>query len=222
MMKPFMKNVLYSIVIAAALALTSFSATAAVTNLSATLHGGLQFTATGGGFGRNSVTAGVWQANFESYNFWAFSIEPTVAFNGASNHYSSANFDASDSVKRLFEGYYGSVMASNLNNPAPKAKAFQLALWELNNDNGNLLSGNLRFNSVSNAVVGDANAMLTTALGSSVIHNTFHYTALNSAGAGIDSQRLLTVSPVPEPETYGMMGLGLGMVALLARHRKRA
>jgi hypothetical protein len=221
-MKPFLNNILRTSVIAAALALTSVGASAATTNLTATLHGGPQFTSTGGGFGGNSVTLGIWQAHYGTYDFWAFCLEPTVAFNGASNHYSTDNFAASDSVKRLYEGYYSTVLDSNLNNPAPKAKAFQLALWELNNDNGNLLSGNLRFNSTSNAVVADANAMLVTALGSGAIQNTYQYTSLSSVGAGITSQKMLTVSAVPEPETYAMMLAGLCALGLLERRRKQA
>lgn len=222
MMKLTLNHVLRNTAVVAALALTSFGASAGTTNLTATLHGGPQFTATGGGFGGNSVTPGVWDVNFGSYNFYAFCLEPTVAFNGASNHYTTSSFNASDAVKRLYEGYYSTVMGSNLNNPAPKAKAFQLALWELNNDNGNLLGGNLRFNNLSNAVVADANSMLTTALGSGTIHNLYNYTSLSSVGIGINSQRMLTVSAVPEPETYAMMGAGLGLLAFVARRRKRA
>ncbi|MBI3229215.1 MAG: PEP-CTERM sorting domain-containing protein [Burkholderiales bacterium] len=217
-----MNQVLRTTVIAAAFALTSVSAHAGVTNLTATLHGGPQFTSTGGGFGANSVTPGIWDVSFAGKNFYAFCIEPTLAYSGASNHYSAGAFQASDSVKRLYEGYYTTVLGSNLNNPAPKAKAFQLALWELNNDNGNLLSGNLRFNNLSNAVVADANAMLTLAKGNSVIHNIYNYTALTSSGAGINSQKMLTVTPVPEPETYGMMLAGLGVLAFLARRKKQA
>lgn len=222
MMKLTLNHVLRNTAVVAALALCSFAASAGTTNLSATLHGGPQFTATGGGFGGNSVTPGVWDVNFGSYNFYAFCIEPTVAFNGASNHYTTASYNASDAVKRLYESYYSSVMGSNLNNPAPKAKAFQLALWELNNDNGNLLGGNLRFNNLSNAVVADANSMLTTALGSGTIHNLYKYTSLSSVGIGINSQRMLTVSAVPEPETYAMMAAGLGLLAFVARRKKRA
>ena len=220
-MKSSFNQVLRNTAVAAALVLTSVAAHAAV-NLTATLHGGPQFTATGGGFGANSVSAGVWDVQFGTNSFYAFCIEPMVAFSGTSNHYSAGNFTASDSVKRLYEGYYSTVMASNLNNPAPKAKAFQLALWELNNDNGNLLSGDLRFNNLNNAVVADANAMLSTARGSNVIQNLFQYTALTSAGAGINSQKMLAVTPVPEPETYAMMLAGLGVLGFLARRKKSA
>ncbi len=220
-MKSSLNQVLRNTAVAAALAIASFGANAA-TNLTATLHGGPQFTATGGGFGANSVTAGVWDVQFGTNNFYAFCIEPKVAFNGLSNHYSAGNFSASDSVKRLYEGYYSTVMASNLNNPAPKAKAFQLALWELNNDNGNLLSGELRFNSLSNAVVADANNMLNFARSNNVILNLYQYTAYTSAGSGINSQKLLAVTPVPEPETYAMMLAGLGALGLMARRKKSA
>lgn len=197
-------------------------ASAGTTNLSATLRGGPQFTATGGGFGANSVTPGIWDVRYGNLSFYAFSLEPTVPFNGASNNYSASAFQASDSVKRLFEGYYTTVLGSNLNNPAPKAKAFQLALWELNNDNGNLLSGNLRFASLSNAVVADANAMLTNARGASIIRNTYQFTSLSSVGVGINSQKLLTVSPVPEPETYAMLLAGLGIIGVVRRKAHRA
>lgn len=207
-------------IVALLLATSSVSATAAVVNLTATLHGGPQFTATGGGFGGNSVTPGIWEAHFGATDFWAFSLTPTIAFSNASNHYTATSFNASNAVKRLYENYYTTVMGSNLNNPAPKAKAFQLALWELNNDNGNLLSGNLRFNNLSNAVVADANSMLATALGSGVIHNTFQYTRLNSAGVGINSASLLTISAVPEPETYAMLLAGMGLIGAVARRRK--
>ncbi len=220
-MKLSLNKVLRTTAVAAALVMSSVSAHAA-SNMSATLHGGPQFTATGGGFGANSVTAGVWDVQFGTNSFYAFCVEPLVAFNGSSNNYSAGNFSASDSVKRLYEGYYSSVMSSNLNNPAPKAKAFQLALWELNNDNGNLLNGSLRFNSLNNAVVADANAMLTTALGSGVIQNLYQFTAYTSTGAGMSSQKLLAVTPVPEPETYAMMIAGLGLLGFFARRKKSA
>lgn len=201
---------------------SSMGASAGTTNLSATLHGGPQFTATGGGYGGNSVTPGIWDVRYGGLSFYAFSLEPTVAFNSASNNYTASTFQASDSVKRLFEGYYTTVLGSNLNNPAPKAKAFQLALWELNNDNGNLLSGNLRFSNLSNAVVADANAMITTARGTGIIRNTYQFTSLSSVGIGINSQKLLTVSPVPEPETFAMLLVGLGVIGVVRRKAHRA
>ena len=220
-MKSSLNQVLRNTAVAAALVVASFGAHAA-TNMSATLHGGPQFTATGGGFGANSVTAGVWDVQFGTNSFYAFCIEPMVAFSGTSNNYSAGSFSASDSVKRLYEGYYTNVMNSNLNNPAPKAKAFQLALWELNNDNGNLLNGNLRFNNLNNAVVADANAMLSFARGSNVIQNLYQFTAYTSSGAGMNSQKMLAVTPVPEPETYAMMLAGLGILGFLARRKKSA
>jgi len=227
-LKQFLNSIFRVCIVSAALGMTSMGASASLVNLTATLHGGPQFTATGGGFGGNSVTPGVWQVNFDTQDFYAFSLDPTVAFNGASNHYTSANFIANDATKRLYETYYTTVLGSNLNNPAPKAKAFQLALWELNNDNGNLLSGNLRFANLSNAVVADANAMLSTALGSMLIHNTYQYTSLSSIGAGVNSQKMLTValstapvSAIPEPGTYALLFAGLGMLGLLARFRSK-
>lgn len=216
-MKTSLNTILRSGAIAAVLALASAGASA-TSNLSANLDGGIVVTAAGGGFGANSVSAGVWQVGYDSNEFLAFCLQPTVAFHGSANTYSSAAFVASNSVKRLYEGYYKTSVA-DLTNGAQHARAFQLALWELNNDNGNLLSGNLRFNNLSKAVVFDANTMLVTALGTGAIHNSFKYTSLNSDGAGLVSQQMLSVSAVPEAQTWAMLVAGLGLLGFMRRRK---
>ncbi|MEC5161083.1 MYXO-CTERM domain-containing protein [Janthinobacterium sp. CG_23.3] len=218
-MKTAMTAILRAGVAAAVLTLASAGASAAGSNLTATLHGAGMFTASGGAFGPgNSVTPGVWEATYDSNTFLAFCLQPTVALNASNNHYGSAAFAASDSIKRLYEGYYTSSVA-NLATSYAAAQAFQLALWELNNDNGNLLGGALKFKNLNNAIVLNANTMLGTALGSGAIHNTFNYTSLSSAGVGSVSQNLLSVSAVPEAQTWAMLVAGLGLLGFMRRRQ---
>ncbi len=213
-----MTAILRAGVAAAILTLASAGASAAG-NLTATLHGAGMFTANGGAFGAGkSITPGVWEATYDSNTFLAFCLQPTVALNSSANNYGSSAFAASDSIKRLYEGHYNSSVA-NVATDYTAAQAFQLALWELNNDNGNLLAGALRFNNLNNAIVASANSMLVTALGTGAIHNTFSYTSLSSAGVGAVSQNLLTVSAVPEAQTWAMLVAGLGLLGFMRRRK---
>lgn len=44
----------------------------------------------------------------------------------------------------------------------------------------------------------------------------------NVAAGDYDTHLRFTLTPVPEPETYGMMALGLGVMGFIARRRKQA
>lgn len=46
--------------------------------------------------------------------------------------------------------------------------------------------------------------------------------ASSVAAADYDTHLRFTLTPVPEPETYGMMALGLGVMGFIARRRKQA
>jgi MYXO-CTERM domain-containing protein len=203
---------------AAALVLASAGASAA-SNLSANLYGGGVFTAANGDFGGGSdyVTPGVWQIEFNSNSFLAYCIAPSVALTSSSNNYSAAAYVASDSVKRLYEAFYDvSVQNVSLVNNAG-AQAFQLALWELKNDDANLLGGALQFDDLNYSVLAQANSMLGTALGNGAIANKYNYTSLTSVNPA--SQELLSVSPVPEAQTWAMLVAGLGLLGFMRRRK---
>ena len=160
----------------------------------------------------------MWQVKYDSNTFLAFCLDPHVGLSNVSNNYSSGVFAASDAVKRLYEGYYASSIASVTPDNANSVAAFQVALWELNNDDSNVLTGALRFRSLSNAVVSEANAMLGVATGAGSIKNLYNYTSLSSVNPA--SQTLLSVSPVPEAQTWAMLVAGLGLLGFMARRRK--
>jgi len=155
-MKQSMHLIVRAAITAAVFTLASGSALAASNLQVIDSHSVSLFTASGGAFGAGSgISPTLWQVKYDSNTFLAFCLDPHVALSNTSNSYSSGAFAASDAVKRLYEGYYASSIA-NVSTNANSAAAFQVALWELNNDNSNLLTGELRFRNLSNAVVSEA------------------------------------------------------------------
>ena len=219
-MKQSMHLIVRAAITAAVFTLASGSALAASNLQVIDSHSVSLFTASGGAFGAgSSISPTLWQVKYDSNTFLAFCLDPHVGLSNVSNNYSSGVFAASDAVKRLYEGYYASSIA-NVSTSANSAAAFQLALWELNNDNSNLSTGELRFRSLSNVVVSEANAMLVTATGTGTVKNLYSYTSLSSVNPA--SQTLLSVSPVPEAQTWAMLVAGLGLLGFMARRRKGA
>jgi len=223
-MKKSMSIFARAAVAAAVLTLASGSALAASNLQVIDSHSVSLFTATGGAFGSGTaISPTLWQVKYDSNTFLAFCLDPHVAVNNAANNYSSGIFKASDSVKRLYEGFYSSA-TSDLTTKS--FAAFQVALWELNNDsahatagdNANLLAGDLKFKNLSNAVVKEASQMLSVAKGTAEIKNLYNYTSLVSVNPA--SQTLLSVSPVPEAQTWAMLVAGLGLLGFMARRRK--
>src|SRR5450830_390351 len=195
-MKQSMHLIVRAAIAAAVFTLASGSALAASNLQVIDSHSVSVFTASGGAFGAgSSISPTLWQVKYDSNTFLAFCLDPHVGLSNESNNYSSGAFAASDA-------------------------AFQLALWELNNDNSNLSTGELRFRSLSNVVVSEGNAMLVRATGSGSIKNLYNYTSLTSVNPA--SQTLLSVSPVPEAQTWAMLVAGLGLLGFMARRRKGA
>ncbi|NRR31167.1 hypothetical protein HSX11_13345 [Oxalobacteraceae bacterium] len=222
-MKTTFNTVLRAAAVAAASLILAGAAQAAAPVLGNAGASTLILTAAGGNFGNASpaLTVPAWTVSFNSNTFLAFCIEPSQAMSVASTDYSAGSFNASNSVKRLYEGYYTQFAANPGQNKALVA-GFQLALWELNNDDSNLLSGALALKSSytgnSAAVFSNAQSMLSYALDTNnAIANTYSYTRFSSAS----SQDVLTVSAVPEADTWAMMAAGLGMLAFVQRRKAR-
>lgn len=95
--------------------------------------------------------------------------------------------------------------------------AFQLAVWEIVYENSgtyNLYSGNFQVDSPDNPIE-TANSWLA-ALGNSAPTMTF------SVWASSSSQDLAVfAAPIPEPEIYAMLGVGLGVMGFVVRRRKQ-
>lgn len=171
------------------------------------------------------TTVPVWTVTDGDFTALALCIEPlTPMTNRAVTGNDFAGFDGRKDIDRLFSTYYGalSTTAAGIDNAA-----FQLALWELYNDNdaAGLAGGKLAFSATSLAsrtptVVTTAAAMLATARNENLAIDTLYdYRVYTGAGAQ-PVVAAFALAPVPEPSTVLMLGAGLALVGYAARRRR--
>lgn len=163
--------------------------------------------------------------NKASQSFMAFCIEPTIDLVGSAQYYANYNASLSDftedrikGIKALYETSYKSLGSTE------SKLAFQLALWDISADDGNIYDthGIQYFSSTEEGEpVALADGMLTKAkayLASGGTLNTYTYTTFTSPG----SQTLLGASittAVPEADTWAMLVAGLGLIGFMSRRR---
>ncbi len=152
-------------------------------------------------------------------SFAAFCFDPYQYSSGSVSNYSvSSGLDSLDATKATWvSNLYSQNYASSIGS-ANNAAAFQLALWDLAKDDGNLSSGNVKITESTNSnVVGLANGMITGAKsGAGAVQYSF------SLYTSTTAQDYLVASPVaavPEPETYAMMLSGMCLLGFTARRR---
>lgn len=131
------------------------------------------------------------------------------------------SFARYNDVTKLFgHAYQGSL------NDSTKAAGFQLALWEVFNDDGNLGTGLVRTTTSTNDLVKNEAQSLLTALSSwsdtgTAYQLTFYenatyqnYLAVTGTGTG-------SVTAIPEADNYALLLAGLGLMGFVARRRLR-
>jgi hypothetical protein len=120
-------------------------------------------------------------------------------------------------VKKLFESSYASLSGGSDDENSINRLGFALALWDVVADDGNIFSGDHQAFSVGleNAVVQTADAMLHAAPGTT----HYSYTVFTGTSSSGLSQNLISVSAVPEADTWAMMLVGLGMVGFMGRRK---
>ena len=127
-------------------------------------------------------------------------------------------------IQSLFDQYYAGTIGN-----AGASAAFQLALWEVADDDGNLSTGSVQVNAgTSPSLVAGASAMLSGPgyLGPNPYYLTVFQVDRTAAGqAGQDyivaSTDPIYVSAIPEPASYVMVIAGLALIGLGARARRR-
>lgn len=152
-------------------------------------------------------------------SFLAFCIQPSTDLQ-AHTVYTGAAAVLNDNVKALYETSYASAIKDT-----DGQKAFQLALWELVADDGNIYDngGSQYFISGADSSADAAFKMLDLASKHTVLSNMYTYTSFTGTGSnGMASQQLLGVqmaAPVPEASTWAMLGLGLGLIGFMGRRK---
>ena len=153
-------------------------------------------------------------------SFDAFCIDPSQYASGSASDYFLAsglsalgNSTKETWVSNLYSNSYASSIGSTTD-----AAAFQLALWDLAKDDGNLSSGSVRSTGSTNTtVLGSANSMIAAAKsGAGPAQYSFSLYTSNTAQ---DYVVVTSVSAVPEPETYAMLLSGMCLLGFTARRR---
>lgn len=123
-------------------------------------------------------------------------------------------------VTRLFGHAYADTLLN-----ANKAAGFQLALWEVFNDDGNLSSGKVRVTAGSNAgIVAEAQRLLAALPGwtdtGTAYDLKFYANGSYQDYIAVDGLLSTSVPAIPEPEQYALLLAGLGMLGWKLRRRK--
>ncbi|SDG56913.1 MULTISPECIES: PEP-CTERM sorting domain-containing protein [unclassified Duganella] len=173
----------------------------------------------------------------------AFCIEPATAqgpfttyTQGSSSSLSNlfpgalGSMDRAARIHSLFEQSYAGLSTGSATENIQNRLAFQVALWDLVADDGNLATGSQHLNnSIAFYSTGDdfveldlgaANTMLENSK-TVVTTNSYKYTTFSGVygGANTPSQMLLSVSAVPEADTWAMMMVGLGLLGFMGRRK---
>jgi hypothetical protein len=150
-------------------------------------------------------------------SFIAYCVDPFQQSSGSYSAYDRSPLVAAQlpsveavrfaNVSKLFGNAYAGSLANNT-----KAAGFQLALWEVWHDDGNLATGIVRSVGGSNAaMVAEANSLLGSMAGWST-GTSYELTRYSSA-----SYQDFVTAAVPEPETYALLLAGLGMLGFARR-----
>lgn len=161
-------------------------------------------------------------------SFLGYCVDPEQWASGSFHQYESmplsVHLDPAstryDKVTRLFGNAYADSLTS-----ATKSAGFQLALWEVMNDDGVLTSGNVRITGRTSDAVAAAASSLLGALGSWSQGTSYDLTFYASdafqdyISATPSTVIPAAVAPVPEPEGYALMLAGIAMLGLIVRRR---
>lgn len=156
--------------------------------------------------------------------FYAYCFAPTVDTLTNAIYTATFNVFVKDSVKALFEMAYANTLTGVGTGQSTDAQiAFQLALWELQDGNSDLFSGDQYYTRGNDANVEAAQLLIDNIQGYQ-LKNMYSYTKFTGFEGAEQSQTMLgvsAVSAVPEVQTWTMMGMGLALVGVMGRRRRK-
>lgn len=129
-------------------------------------------------------------------------------------------------IQKLYDAYYAGTVGNNAN-----AAAFQLALWEVANDDKVLTAGGVQKTASSLAsLVAGSGAAYNTGSAQFLLDNYSSYAGphvydltlyqVNRSVSPTSGQDYI-VATVPEPTTYSLLFAGIGFIAFAARKASR-
>lgn len=162
-------------------------------------------------------------------SFLAFCVDPFQWASGSDLSYDKSPLTSflSGSATRLAEvtSLFGHAYADTVGN-ATKAAGFQLALWEVFNDDKNLSAGVVRTTgSTAFAAKTEAQRLLdalpawTTTPGTAYQLTMYSNAAQQDFLAATPGTNFPNTTPVPEPETFALLLGGLALLGVVTRRR---
>jgi hypothetical protein len=121
---------------------------------------------------------------------------------------------------RLYTNHQADI--SSTGSSATNESAFQLAVWEIVNERSGTYSlngGQFNATGTGSALANTWLSELGTASNSAYTANIWTVQSMLSVGKGY-AQDVVVFAPVPEPQTYAMMLVGLGLIGFTARRKK--
>ena len=157
--------------------------------------------------------SGTFDLNSESFVSFCVEVTQKAAGWGVSASYTEASFSSAiaSNLTNLANKYYLSVSDSLT------SAAFQLAVWEIVLEDGTLDLTNGAFKVKNSAGAINLAQSWLNGINDDSVAATGDY-SLRYLQNG-KYQDMLVLTPVPEPATYGMLLLGMGLVGLFARRR---
>lgn len=157
-----------------------------------------------------SIVAGSGNTSLSTINFATAGL---TLGNGSTTQINLSNFSLDTASKTI-------TASVNLNGGASQ----RLALFQAGGLTGSFAVPSLTAGQ-STTVTGTLTGLTLTSAGATTVANLAGFGAFASLLTGInfgDFATTVTVSAVPEPSTYALMGLGLGLAGLIARRRRAA
>ena len=188
---------------------------------------GLNETGGSGGFKTYDLTTDPNRQNaFQSFcvdifHSFSFAVDSNDTLQPASVISSTAAAD----LGRLYTNHYADIASTN--SSAASESAFQLAVWEIVNDSAGASSGyNLSQGTFQATGTGSALAQtwlneLSLPSVSDYVANIWSVQSMITTGHGY-AQDVVVFAPVPEPQTYAMLLVGLGLLGLSARRKNQS